>query len=188
MHSVIHGVSILHADSQLWLFASEPVLYLVVDGWWWVFGFNPHDWWLNLWRRSEIISSYLHTNTFTHWCVHIRTHTHTHTFSKWSTLARSCVLTESRQYILSPGRATRRCANSRWNIRIAHLHYIVLCIITVQQKFPWENFCELHLLVALHKILSTKFTGPKLFKYCSFQQFMEIFSHKISHFTVHIHH
>ena len=30
------------------------------------------------------------------------------TFKRWSTLARSCVLTERRQYILSPGLATSR--------------------------------------------------------------------------------
>lgn len=43
------------------------------------------------------------------------------TFIKWSTLANSCVLTESLQYNLSPGRATNLWANSLWNIRTAHL-------------------------------------------------------------------
>ena len=45
----------------------------------------------------------------------------THTFIRWSTLASSCVLTDSRQYNLSPGLATSLWANSRWNINTAHL-------------------------------------------------------------------
>ena len=44
-----------------------------------------------------------------------------HTFIKWSTRARSCVLADNRQYILSPGFATSRSANSLWNINTAHL-------------------------------------------------------------------
>jgi len=38
-----------------------------------------------------------------------------------STRASSWVLTESRLYSLSPGFATSLCANSRWNMRTAHL-------------------------------------------------------------------
>ena len=43
------------------------------------------------------------------------------TFMRWSTLARSCVLIDNLQYNLSPGLATRRCANSCWDISTAHL-------------------------------------------------------------------
>mmetsp|Transcript_22401 Transcript_22401/g.60094 ORF Transcript_22401/g.60094 Transcript_22401/m.60094 type:complete len:201 (-) Transcript_22401:341-943(-) len=41
------------------------------------------------------------------------------TFMRWSTLARSWVLIDNRQYISSPGLAHSRCANSRCTMRIA---------------------------------------------------------------------
>lgn len=46
---------------------------------------------------------------------------HSITFIRWSTLASSCVLIDSRQYNLSPGWAIKRCANSLWNMSTAHL-------------------------------------------------------------------
>lgn len=45
----------------------------------------------------------------------------TQTFIRWSTLASSWVLTDRRQYNLSPGLATNLWANSLWNISTAHL-------------------------------------------------------------------
>mmetsp|Transcript_8529 Transcript_8529/g.21938 ORF Transcript_8529/g.21938 Transcript_8529/m.21938 type:complete len:330 (+) Transcript_8529:1336-2325(+) len=42
------------------------------------------------------------------------------TFITWSTRANSWVLTDSRQYSVSPGLAMSRWANSRWNMRTAH--------------------------------------------------------------------
>lgn len=43
------------------------------------------------------------------------------TFMRCVVLERSCVLTERRQYKGSPGGATNRMANSRWNMSTAHL-------------------------------------------------------------------
>jgi len=48
------------------------------------------------------------------------------TLIRWSTLASNYTLTDSLQYISLPGLATRRIANSRWNISTAHLN-IGLC-------------------------------------------------------------
>ena len=44
---------------------------------------------------------------------------HSSTLSRWETRARSCVFTASLQYKLSPGLATRRMANSCWNMMTA---------------------------------------------------------------------
>ena len=74
------------------------------------------------------------------------------TFIRWSTLASNCVLTDNRQYNLSPGFATSLWANSLWNINTAHLENESAYYADITWSILWENLSDsklVHLNVCL---------------------------------------
>lgn len=83
---------------------------------------NTNGNWTTVWRKSWPIGEKLPEENGNSGKMHRKIlEKKTFTFIKWLTLARSCVLTERRQYNLLPGVATSRSPNSFWNISTADL-------------------------------------------------------------------
>ena len=113
--------------------AYEPIPLLEVDSWGWTPGLYPHHTAVDLGRWPEIVPAHLCGKRFDHRQAKVTSGLNTMnvtaqntrrcaqglTLSRWDTRARSWVLTASLQYRLSPGLATRRMANSCWNMMTA---------------------------------------------------------------------